>query len=648
MPAGLTRYSQQELIVSLCARTITWVVPRLKSSQYLGRFFCCKNSEWNGVILMKLYTSDEIRTKFIRFFQGKGHEVISSASVIPDNDPTVLFTTAGMHPLIPYLLGEKHPSGTRLTNIQKCIRTVDIDEVGDDTHCTFFEMMGNWSLGDYFNQESIAWSWEFITSPEWLAIPKQKIAVTVFEGDADAPRDQESYDIWRELGQDEKEIFFLPKADNWWGPAGQTGPCGPDTEIFIISDKERCGPSCSPACGCGRYIEIWNNVFLQYNKRADGQFEPLDQRNIDTGMGLERVLLALNGGTVYDSDLFTSIFAQIAALSEATYVDQPKAYRIVADHTRTAVFILGDTYGVTPSNVDQGYVLRRLIRRALRFAMELGIQEGSLANVANAVIEKYELIYPELQRNRDKIIREFQAEEARFQKTLSQGLREFDKLTISLENDQLDGKAAFKLYDTYGFPIELTMELAKERSIVIDLEGFKENFQKHRELSQAGAAQKFKGGLADHSTHTANLHTATHLLHAALRKVLGEEVAQKGSNITAERLRFDFSFHRKMTVEEIAATERLVNEAIAEGVEIISEEMTLEEAQNTGAIGLFESKYGQKVKVYSMGKFSKEICGGPHAANTADLGTFKIVKEESSSSSVRRIKAILESTDALR
>lgn len=440
----------------------------------------------------------------------------------------------------------------------------------------------------------------------------------------------------------------MPKADNWWGPAGQTGPCGPDTEIFIISDKERCGPTCSPACGCGRYVEFWNNVFMKYNKTAEGKFEPLDQKNVDTGMGLERVLVALNGGTVYDSDLFTTIFSRIAELSETAYENQPKAYRVVADHTRTAVFILGDNYGITPSNVDQGYVLRRLIRRAVRFAMQLSIQEGGLADIASAVIDKYELIYPELQSNRDKIIRELQAEEARFQKTLAQGLREFDKLSISLVNGQIDGAAAFKLYDTYGFPIELTMELATERSIAIDLEGYLEKFQKHRELSQAGAAQKFKGGLADNSAQTANLHTATHLLHAALRKVLGDEVAQKGSNITAERLRFDFSFHRKMTEEEIVATERLVNEAIAEGVGITFEEMTLEDARRTGAIGLFESKYGQMVKVYTMGKFSKEICGGPHAVNTADLGTFKIVKEESSSSSVRRIKAVLESTDALR
>jgi alanyl-tRNA synthetase len=613
----------------------------------LGRFFVVKNKV-EGDISMKQYTSDEIRSKYIQFFQEKGHAVIPSASVIPENDPTVLFTTAGMHPLIPYLLGEKHPSGTRLTNIQKCIRTSDIDDVGDDTHCTFFEMMGNWSLGDYFKNESIRWSWEFVTSPKWLNIPKEKLAVTVFEGDGDAPRDVESYEIWRELGQSEEEIFYLSKVDNWWGPAGQTGPCGPDTEIFIISEKERCSPTCSPACGCGRYIEFWNNVFMQYNKTVDGMFVPLIQNNVDTGMGLERVLVALNGGTVYDSDLFAAIFSKIATLSCAAYEDQQKAYRIVADHTRTAVFILGDTFGVTPSNVDQGYVLRRLIRRAVRFAMQLGIEEGGLVQIAKAVIDQYKLSYPELHLNQDKIIKELQAEESKFQKTLAQGLREFEKLSKSLNNGQLDGAAAFKLYDTYGFPIELTTELAQERLITIDLEGYRDRFQRHRELSQAGAAQKFKGGLADHSMQTANLHTATHLLHASLRKVLGDEVAQKGSNITAERLRFDFSFHRKMTEEEIVETERLVNEAISEAVEITFEEMTPDEAKNAGAIGLFESKYGQNVKVYTMGKYSKEICGGPHAANTADLGAFKIVKEESSSSSVRRIKAIIESIHVLR
>lgn len=590
---------------------------------------------------MKMYTSDEIRTKYIQFFQEKGHAVIPSASVIPDNDPTVLFTTAGMHPLVPYLLGAKHPAGTRLTSIQKCVRTGDIDEVGDPTHCTFFEMMGNWSLGDYFKHESIAWSWEFITSSQWLNIPRSKIAVTVFEGDDDAPRDQESYEIWRELGQNEDEIFFLPKADNWWGPAGQTGPCGPDTEIFIISGQERCGPACSPACGCGRYIEFWNNVFLQYNKTADGRFELLGQKCVDTGMGLERVLVALNGGTVYDSDLFASIFSSIAAHSGTMYEDHQLAYRVIADHTRTAVFILGDDYGVSPSNVDQGYVLRRLIRRAVRFAMQLGIPEGGLALNAETIIDQYAPVYPELQRNRDKIIRELRAEESRFQKTLAQGLREFEKCVNTLENGLLDGEAAFKLYDTYGFPIELTVELASERNLTIDLEGYHERFQQHRALSQAGAAQKFKGGLADHSEQTTHLHTATHLLHAALRKVLGDEVVQKGSNITAERLRFDFSFPRKMTVEEVAATEHLVNEAIDEGVNITFAEMTLDEARDAGAMGLFENKYSQQVKVYTMGTYSKEICGGPHASNTAELGAFKIVKEESSSSGVRRIKAVL-------
>ncbi|MFC5650323.1 alanine--tRNA ligase [Paenibacillus solisilvae] len=612
----------------------------IKSSHFLGLFFIFR-AKRKGKQILKVYTSNEIRSKYIAFFQENGHAVIQSASVIPENDPTVLFTTAGMHPLVPYLLGEKHPAGSRLTNIQKCIRTGDIDDVGDDTHCTFFEMMGNWSLGDYFKREAIEWSWKFVTSPQWLGIPQDKIAVTVFEGDKDAPRDTESYEIWRELGQREEELFFLPKTDNWWGPAGQTGPCGPDTEIFIIKDKERCGPNCSPACGCGRYVEFWNNVFMQYNKTAEGAFEPLVQKNVDTGMGLERVLVALNGGTVYDCDLFTSIFAAIEQLSNKSYIEHSKAYRIIADHTRTAVFILGDTRGVTPSNVDQGYVLRRLIRRAVRFSMNLGIAEGGLTVIADTVINQYDPMYPELKANRSLIIDELQAEEMRFHKTLSQGLREFEKLASALGEEKLDGASAFKLYDTFGFPIELTMELAKERSISVDLEGYQERFQKHRELSQAGAAQKFKGGLADHSEQTARLHTATHLLHAALRKLLGDTAAQKGSNITSERLRFDFSFPRKMTDEEIAATERIVNEAIADRADITFDEMTIDQAREAGAIGLFESKYGNLVKVYTIGKHSKEICGGPHASNTSELGVFKIIKEESSSSGVRRIKAVL-------
>jgi alanyl-tRNA synthetase len=592
--------------------------------------------------------ANELREKFLSFFKEKGHAIIPSASVIPENDPTVLFTTAGMHPLVPYLLGAKHPDGKRLTNVQKCIRTGDIEEVGDDTHCTFFEMLGNWSLGDYFKKEAIEWSWEFLTSEKWLGIPKEKLFISVFAGDDDAPRDMESFQIWKDLGVPEDHIFFLPKEHNWWGPAGQTGPCGPDTEMFIDTGKDKCSPDCSPACSCGKYVEIWNDVFMEYNKTADGKFEPLSQKNVDTGMGLDRTIAILQGvSSVYDTDLYKDIIAKIGELSDKQYdqdQETTRAFRIVADHIRTATFILGDQKGVTPSNVDQGYVLRRLIRRAIRFGLQIGIPEGSTPEIADVVIDQYRSVYPELAVNEEFIKRELALEEERFQRTIKQGLREFEKLINRLGGDVkvIDGKSAFRLYDTFGFPIEITQELASEKGYEVDIKGFEESFRRHQEISQAGASQRFKGGLADNTKETANLHTATHLLHAALRKVLGEEVAQRGSNITSERLRFDFSFSRKVTKEELNEVERLVNEAIQSDVEIICEEMPLEEAQRSGAIGLFESKYGNMVKVYTMGPYSKELCGGPHASRTGELGKFKIKKEESSSAGVRRIKAILE------
>lgn len=590
-----------------------------------------------------MYTAKEIRSKFLTFFNQNGHAIIESASVIPENDPTVLFTTAGMHPLVPYLLGEPHPAGKRLTDVQKCIRTGDIDEVGDDTHCTFFEMLGNWSLGDFFKKEAISWSFEFLTSKEWLGLPKDKLYFTVFEGDNDAPRDEEAYNYWREVGVEADHIFFLPKEHNWWGPAGMTGPCGPDTEMFIDTGKEKCCPECNPSCSCGKYVEIWNNVFMQYNKQADGTFEPLKQKNVDTGMGVERTLVALNGGSVYDTDLYAPILAKIKELSGMDIVndkENKKASRIVADHIRTATFIIGDRRGVTPSNVDQGYVLRRLIRRAIRYAMKLSMPESSIVKIAETVIDEYAEVYKELVDNREKILNELALEEKRFTRTLAQGEKEFEKL-LAKGLTNIDGENAFHLYDTYGFPLELTVEMAKEKNVTVDEEGFKTFFEKHQALSKAGSEQRFKGGLADNSEETAKLHTATHLLHAALRKVLGPQVAQKGSNITAERLRFDFSFERKMTPEEIAEVEKLVNESIQGGYEVVCEEMTVDEAKAAGAIGLFESKYGERVKVYTMGPVSKEICGGPHAKNTGDLVNFKIKKEESSSAGVRRIKATI-------
>ena len=594
---------------------------------------------------MKTYHSSELRSMFLKFFKDHGHAVISSASVIPENDPTVLFTTAGMHPLVPYLMGAKHPAGKRLTDVQKCVRTGDIDDVGDFSHLTFFEMLGNWSLGDYFKEQMIPWSWEFLTSPEYLGLPKDRLAFSVFAGDADCPRDEESAQLWRNCGVADDHIFFLPKENNWWGPAGITGPCGPDTEMFIITDKEPCGPNCSPACSCGRYLEIWNDVFMQYNKKADGTFEPLEQKNVDTGMGLERTICVLNGKkSVYETDLFADILKKISELSGKEYGSDEmttRAFRIIADHMRTATFIMGDDRGVSPSNVDQGYVLRRLIRRAVRYGMGIGMPEGFTGEVAKVIIEQYRDVYPELKRNEAFVLEQLSLEESRFARTLKQGNREFEKLVEKVQDGQIDGVSAFHLYDTYGFPVEMTEELARERGLTVDMDGFHDCFRRHQATSQAGAEQRFKGGLADHSEQSARLHTATHLLHAALRKVLGPEVAQKGSNITAERLRFDFSFGRKMTKEELAEVERLVNEAIESHTPVTCEEMTVAQAKEQGAIGLFESKYGEKVKVYTMGPYSKEICGGPHAQNTGDLVSFKIKKEESSSAGVRRIKAII-------
>ncbi len=594
---------------------------------------------------MKTYHSSELRSMFLKFFKDHGHAVISSASVIPENDPTVLFTTAGMHPLVPYLMGAKHPAGKRLTDVQKCVRTGDIDDVGDFSHLTFFEMLGNWSLGDYFKEQMIPWSWEFLTSPEYLGLPKDRLAFSVFAGDADCPRDEESAQLWRNCGVADDHIFFLPKENNWWGPAGITGPCGPDTEMFIITDKEPCGPNCSPACSCGRYLEIWNDVFMQYNKKADGTFEPLEQKNVDTGMGLERTICVLNGKkSVYETDLFADILKKISELSGKEYGSDEmttRAFRIIADHMRTATFIMGDDRGVSPSNVDQGYVLRRLIRRAVRYGMGIGMPEGFTGEVAKVIIEQYKDVYPELKRNEAFVLEQLSLEESRFARTLKQGNREFEKLVEKVQDGQIDGVSAFHLYDTYGFPVEMTEELARERGLTVDMDGFHDCFRRHQATSQAGAEQRFKGGLADNSEQSARLHTATHLLHAALRKVLGPEVAQKGSNITAERLRFDFSFGRKMTKEELAEVERLVNEAIQSHTPVTCEEMTVAQAKEQGAIGLFESKYGEKVKVYTMGPYSKEICGGPHAQNTGDLVSFKIKKEESSSAGVRRIKAII-------
>jgi alanyl-tRNA synthetase len=670
--------------------------------------------------------------------------------LVPENDPTVLFTTAGMHPLVPYLLGEKHPEGKRLVNVQKCVRTNDIDDVGDSTHNTFFEMLGNWSLGDYFKQDSIRWSWEFLTDKKWLGIDPQKIKVTVFEGDDDAPRDEESIKIWQECfkknrinaevyDQEKKNngsaiIFPFSKKDNWWNSPGETGPCGPDTEIFIDLGRsvnfEKCpnGNNCKPGCSCGRYVEIWNNVFMEYNKTAEGRYVPLEQKNVDTGMGMERTLAILNGfDNVYETDVLAPAVAQIQSLklkvqskvqNSKMEIDEIKSIRIIADHIRSSVFIISD--GVVPSNLDRGYVLRRLLRRAVRHGRTLNMPENFLLPVAETVIDIYKEFYPELEKNRDRILEEIKKEEEKFEKALGKGLKvlsDIKKEIIKLSNilirekkltDEekkflkkdrdwiwketsemlkeiadssqvkltdkklvqpylLDGSFVFRLYTTYGFPVELIKEdlencliTINENSLlsymkfsdyinkkIFNEETYNKEFKKHQELSRTASAGKFKGGLADTSKQATKYHTATHLLLESLRRVLGDHVYQRGSNITDERMRFDFSHPDKLTSEEIKKVENLVNEQMQKKLPVSWQEMELEEAKKLGVMGVFESKYGRRVKVYTIGSeetgiFSREICGGPHVNNTSELGKFKIKKEQSSSAGVRRIKAILE------
>ncbi|MHB9138202.1 MAG: alanine--tRNA ligase [Victivallaceae bacterium] len=584
-----------------------------------------------------------LRKKYIDFFVSKKHSVIKSASLIPENDPTCLFTTAGMHPLVPFLQGEKHPHGNRLVNVQKCIRTGDIEEVGDPVHLTFFEMLGNWSLGDYFKEEAIQFSFEFLTSPEWLNIPIRNLAVTVFAGDEDAPFDETAYNLWHQLGVPLFRIAKLPKADNWWGPAGKTGPCGPDTEMFYWTGSGEAPEVFEPKNRL--WVEIWNDVFMQYNKTAEGKYEPLKQRNVDTGMGVERVTAVLQGkASCYDTELFQPILCK---LDELRGIPAPEvrsnSERIIADHVRSSVFIIAD--GIAPGNVDQAYVLRRLIRRAIREGRKLGIEQAFIVPVAQVVIDNFSDTYSELKQNESRIIEELHAEESQFELTLEKGSREFEKLISRVPEHVvkkiISGKNAFFLYETYGFPLELTEEMAAEKGFQVDRDGFQEAFAKHQELSRKGAEQKFKGGLADNTEATAALHTATHLLQAALRKVLGEHVEQRGSNITAERLRFDFSHNDRIPQEDLDKAEQIVNEVINRKLPVDCRELTVEEARQEGAIGLFGDRYGEKVKVYTIGDFSKEICGGPHAANTGDLGKFKILKEESSSRGVRRIKAVL-------
>ncbi len=585
--------------------------------------------------------ANELKRLYIEYFTEKGHAELPSASLLPENDPSVLFTTAGMHPLIPYLLGEKHPKGGRLVNVQKCVRTGDIDEVGDKTHLTFFEMLGNWSLGDYFKGEAIARSYEFLT--ERLGIPKNRLAVTVFCGEGDIPRDNEAYELWRERGLTNSQIFFYGREENWWGPAGLTGPCGPDTEIFYDTGSPPCGVSCGPACRCGKYIEIWNNVFMEYNKNADGSYSPLPQKNVDTGMGLERVLAIINNvDTVYKTELFLPLIEGLEELSGVRQTDaNERQYRIICEHTRALTFILGDPKKITPSNSEQGYILRRLIRRAIRHSRTL-FGRNVLSELATGVIFHYQEEHPELGLNQEFILAEIKKESLLFERTLEIGMKTAERHFSEIrKGGLLDGRAAFRLYDTYGFPIELTEELAAERGIKVDTEGYFERFRKHQENSRLGAERKFKGGMADHSEKTTLLHTATHLLHGALSRVLGDAVCQRGSNITPERLRFDFSFDRKLTQDELSEVSAIVNEAIKKDLPVVCEEMSIDDAKRSGAVGLFGDKYGDIVKVYTTGGYSKEICGGPHAGRTGELGSFRIIKEESCSAGVRRIRAII-------
>ncbi|HLP79586.1 MAG TPA: alanine--tRNA ligase [Acidobacteriota bacterium] len=583
-----------------------------------------------------------LKRKYLEFFKSKQHAIIPSAPLVPDNDPTVLFTTAGMHPLVPFLLGQPHPLGKRLADVQKCVRTGDIDDVGDATHLTFFEMLGNWSLGDYFKKESISWSYEFLTSKEWLHIPKERLAFTCFEGNADAPKDTESQQIWLSLGVSADRIAFLPKEDNWWGPAGQTGPCGPDTEIFFWKDNKTPAPKVfNPKDK--NWVEIWNNVFMQYDKQADGTLAPLKQKCVDTGMGVERTALALQGKeNVYETEAFESVFKVIAAnVNENIAVIRTKPnFRIVADHIRTATFMLGDERTISPSNTDRGYILRRLIRRTIR---NLRTTNLTCAELAEKIIDDYGEQYPTLKQKHATIIDELKKEEEKFKKTLDKGENRVMTLTAN-QNAQkiISGKDAFDLFQSYGFPLEMTVEAAKERGFTVDSSEFKKLFEEHQAKSRTGAEQKFKGGLADNSDRTVRLHTATHLLNEALRKVISKDIVQKGSNITAERLRFDFNLDRKLTPEEVKAVEAEVNRVIQLDLPITIVEMSPEEAKAKGAQSEFGARYPPKVTVYKVGDYSMEICMGPHVKHTKEVGTFTIQKEESSAAGIRRIKATVD------
>ena len=590
---------------------------------------------------MNAMNADQLRQNYLEFFESRGHRRIASAPLLPENDASVLFTTAGMHPLAPFLLGEPHPLGKRLVNFQKCIRTNDIDEVGDPAHLTFFEMLGNWSLGDYFKADSLAWSFEFLTRV--LGLDPSRLGVTVFAGDADAPRDDEAADIWLELGIPQERIYFLPKVDNWWGPAGASGPCGPDSEMFYDTGRPD-HPGCQPGCGCGKWLEIWNNVFMEYQKTADGRYLRLAQRSVDTGMGVERTLAVLQGAQdIFQIEVLAPLVAQVERLSGRSYADQPRPFRVIVDHLRSATFAIAD--GAYPSNVESGYVVRRMVRRAVRFGRELGIAGNFCAAVSKSVVDLFSGVYPELALHQERIADALEREESKFSHTLERGLRQFHKLAAYLQQEgekTISGPAAFDLYETYGFPLSLTVELAGEQGLSVDEGGFESCYQQHREQSRQAMSEKYKGGLADHAEETTRLHTASHLLQQALRQVLGTGVQQMGSNITVERLRFDFSHPDRLTEEQLAAVQRLVNEQIEKDLPVSMAVMPLPQALEAGALAFFGEKYGQQVKVYSIGSFSKEVCGGPHVEHTRLLGRFRILKQEAVRQGVRRIRAVLE------
>lgn len=582
----------------------------------------------------------QLKKLYLDFFKNKGHIIIPSSPLIPEKDPTVLFTNAGMHPLIPFLSGQPHPLGKRLVNVQKCLRTQDIDQVGDATHTTFFEMLGNWSLGDYFKREAIEWSFEFLTGKKWLNLPMQRLAVSCFQGDENSPQDKESAKIWRRLGIPEERIAFLGKENNWWGPVSATGPCGPDTEMFYWIGQGKVPSKFNPIDK--RWVEIWNDVFMQYSKMKDGSYQALKQKNVDTGLGVERVAMILQcKDTVFDTELFQPIFKKLNSLVEEKLTRKNIfSYRIIADHLKAAVFILGDERAVKPSNLDQGYILRRYIRRAIRHGNKIGLPVNFCLSVAEVIIGMYQEDYPTLKEKKQFIAAELQKEEEKFSTTLEKGLKEFNK--IAALSNVISGKDAFLLFQSYGFPLEMTEELAAEQGMTVDEAVFKEEYDQHQQLSRASTLRKFKGGLSDHSPETIKLHTATHLLNEALRHVISKKIKQMGSNITPERLRFDFNFDRKLLPEEIRKVEVEVNKVIQQGLEVRREEMSYDDAVQIGAEMEFGEKYGEMVSVYFIGNYSKEFCGGPHVDNTKELGRFKILKEESIGAGVRRIKAVLE------